>query len=93
MADGESSQNAEDQARNSDPTERHDAQNRQRAQVIIALPQSICRPPTLQYTIDEPMFRYLLKHPDVAVSTWRVMGISRFEMWQTGENEFEGAGD
>jgi hypothetical protein len=35
------------------------------------------------------MFRYLLKHPDVAVSTWRVMGISRFEMWQTGENEFE----
>jgi hypothetical protein len=25
----------------------------------------------------------------VAVSTWRVMGISRFEMWQTGENEYE----
>jgi hypothetical protein len=47
------------------------------------------RLPSLQYSIDEPMYRYLLQHPDVAVSTWRVMGISRFEMWQTGPLEYE----
>jgi len=88
-ADGESSQTAEDQARNSIPLNAMTPQNRQRAQVIIKERSQFRRLPSLQYTIDEPMFRYLLKHPDVAVSTWRVMGISRFEMWQTGENEFE----
>ena len=30
----------------------------------------------LQFTIDEPIYQYLMQHPDVAVSTWRVMGIS-----------------
>jgi hypothetical protein len=89
LADGESSQTAEDQARTSMPLNAMTPQNRQRAQVIIKERSQFRRLPSLQYTIDEPMFRYLLKHPDVAVSTWRVMGISRFEMWQTGENEFE----
>ncbi len=89
LGDGESSQNAEEQARNSIPLNLMTPQNRQRAQVIIKDRSQFRRLPSLQYTIDEPMFRYLLKHPDVAVSTWRVMGISRFEMWQTGENEFE----
>ena len=89
LADGESSQNSEEQARNSIPLNAMTQQNRQRAQVIIKDRNQFRRLPSLQYTIDESMFRYLLKHPDVAVSTWRVMGISRFEMWQTGENEFE----
>ncbi len=64
-------------------------ENRQRAQLIIKERSQFRRLPSLQYAIDEAMFRYLLSHPDVAVSTWRVMGISRFEMWQTGENEYE----
>ena len=89
LADGESTSNAEDQARSSIPLNGMTPENRQRAQVIIKDRSQFRRLPTLQYSIDEPMFRYLLKHPDVAVSTWRVMGISRFEMWQTGENEFE----
>lgn len=63
--------------------------NRQRAKKIIDDSSQYRRLPSLQYTIDEPMYRYLLQHPDVAVSTWRVMGISRFEMWQTGPLEYE----
>lgn len=89
VADGESSAGAEDQARSSMPLERMTQENRQRAQLIIKERSQFRRLPSLQYTIDEPMFRYLLKHPDVAVSTWRVMGISRFEMWQTGDMEYE----
>ena len=89
LADGESSPAAEDQARNAIPLNAMTLRNRQRAQVIIKERSQFRRLPSLQYTIDEPIFRYLLKHPDVAVSTWRVMGISRFEMWQTGESEFE----
>jgi len=89
LADGESSAGAEDQARSSLPLAGMTQENRQRAQEIIKERSQFRRLPSLQYTIDEPMFRYLLKHPDVAVSTWRVMGISRFEMWQTGDMEYE----
>jgi hypothetical protein len=65
------------------------AVNRQRAQKIIDGCTQYRKLPTLQYTIDAPIYRYLLSHPDVAVSTWRVMGISRFEMWQTGPTGYE----
>lgn len=63
--------------------------SRQRAKKIMDDCSQYRRLPSLQYSIDEPMYRYLLQHPDVAVSTWRVMGISRFEMWQTGPMEYE----
>jgi len=89
LADGESSAGAEDQARSSLPVAGMTQKNRQRAQEIMKERSQFRRLPSLQYTIDEPMFRYLLKHPDVAVSTWRVMGISRFKMWQTGDMEYE----
>ncbi|MCA9065025.1 MAG: hypothetical protein KDA96_18270, partial [Planctomycetaceae bacterium] len=45
--------------------------------------------PSLKYAADPALYRYLVQHPDVAVSTWRVMGISRFQMWQTGATEYE----
>lgn len=89
LADGESSAGAEDEARSTIPLNAMTLENRRRAQQIIKERSQFRRLPSLQYAIDEPMFRYLLSHPDVAVSTWRVMGISRFEMWQTGENEYE----
>ena len=89
LADGDSSASAEDEARASIPLKAMTQENRQRAQQIIKDRSQYRRLPSLQYAIDEPMFRYLLNHPDVAVSTWRVMGISRFEMWQTGPNEYE----
>ena len=89
LADGDSSSNAEDLARNGIPLKAMTQENRQRAQLIIRDRSQFRKLPSLQYTVDETMFRYLLRHPDVAVSTWRVMGISRFEMLQTGEQEFE----
>ncbi len=45
--------------------------------------------PQLQYVVEPGMYRYLVEHPDVAVSTWRAMGISKFQMWQTGPYEYE----
>ena len=66
-------------------------ENRKRASEVIQNCNQFRRLPSLQYSIDEPIYRYLLEHPDVAVSTWRVMGISQFEMWQTGPTEYEAA--
>ena len=89
LADGDSTDSSEDQARSAIPLNSMTPENRERAQLIIKERSQFRRLPSLQYTIDEPIYRYLLTHPDVAVSTWRVMGISRFEMWQTGPAEYE----
>ncbi len=45
--------------------------------------------PELHYDVRPDFYRYLVEHPDVAVSTWRVMGISQVQMWQTGAMDFE----
>lgn len=47
------------------------------------------RMPTLKFTADPDVYSFFLAHPDVAVSLWRVMDISTFEMWQTGPTSYE----
>ena len=89
LADGESSGDSQKKTTAAVPYNQMTPANRQRAQKIIDGCTQYRKLPTLQYTIDAPIYRYLLNHPDVAVSTWRVMGISRFEMWQTGPTEYE----
>jgi hypothetical protein len=63
--------------------------NRHRAEEVLNDCSQFRRLPGLRYSIDRPIYSYLLQHPDVAVSTWRAMGISRFEMLQTGPMEYE----
>ncbi|MFM8725946.1 MAG: hypothetical protein ACKON9_12575 [Planctomycetaceae bacterium] len=62
---------------------------RARAAEVIQKCSQFRRLPVLRYAVDQPVYSYLIKHPDVAVSTWRVMEISHFEMWQTGPAEYE----
>lgn len=50
--------------------------------------------PTMEFETDPAVYRYFLDHPDVAVSIWRQMGISQFEMYQIGPAAYEAdAGD
>jgi hypothetical protein len=88
---GDSSNAAEKRALAAFPRRSLTAEKRSRAEAIINKCTQFRRLPKLQYVIDEPLYRYLLEHPDVAVSTWRVMGISQFQMWQTGPMEYEAA--
>ena len=89
VAKGESSSELQKKTVASIPLHAMAPASRQRAKKIMDDCSQYRRLPSLQYSVDEPMYRYLLQHPDVAVSTWRVMGISRFEMWQTGPLEYE----
>ena len=89
VSKGESSSDLQKKTVASIPLHAMAPASRQRAKKIMDDCSQFRRLPSLQYSIDEPMYRYLLQHPDVAVSTWRVMGISRFEMWQTGPMEYE----
>lgn len=47
------------------------------------------RMPTLKFVCEPEIYNFFIAHPDVAVSLWRVMEISTFEMWQTGPTRFE----
>jgi len=89
LSTGDSSADSQKKAAAAVPLNQLTAENRMRAKKILDGCSQYRRLPSLQYAIDEPVYRYLLQHPDVAVSTWRVMGISRFEMWQTGPQVFE----
>lgn len=45
--------------------------------------------PTLKFVSEPEVYNFFLAHPEVAVSLWRVMDISTFEMWQTGPASYE----
>ncbi|WP_010584881.1 hypothetical protein [Schlesneria paludicola] len=52
------------------------------------------RLPTISFECDPDVYHYFLKNPDVAVSTWRAMDISQFQLQQTGLNHYRAdAGD
>ncbi|MEY3176373.1 MAG: hypothetical protein RLZZ436_4287 [Planctomycetota bacterium] len=91
LEEGNSSAAAHKAAQAAFPLQSLSAEKRSRAEQVLSRCTQYRRLPRLQYTIDEPLYRYLLEHPDVAVSTWRAMGISQFQMWQTGPLEYEAA--
>jgi len=63
--------------------------NRRRVQQI-ANPNCLFRElPTFQFQVDPRVYHFFMNHPDVAVSIWRVMQISEFQMHQTSRDTFE----
>ncbi len=89
LAQGNSSPETQKRAESSFPLKSMTAENRERAKAVVEKCTQFRRLPELQYAADPAIYKYLLTNPDVAVSTWRVMGISKFEMWQTGPLEYE----
>ena len=76
------------------PLARLDARQRQKADAVLSRVSHFRRLPTVEFPVEPDVYRYFLKHPDVAVGLWRVMGISQFQMYQTGPRQFEAdAGD
>ncbi len=47
------------------------------------------RLPTLRFVSEADVYQFFISHPDVAVSIWRVMDISNFELWQIGPTGYE----
>ena len=47
------------------------------------------RLPTVRCQVDHHVYRFFADHPDVAVSLWRAMGVSKLKLSQTGEFEYE----
>ena len=56
---------------------------RQKTQSVIKGMSLYRRLPTISFEVDRNVYGYFLKHPQVAVSSWRAMGISKFTLEET----------
>jgi hypothetical protein len=63
--------------------------DRQRVNSIVRSPSLYRRLPTVTCRTDARVYSFFVENPDVAVSIWRVMGISDMQMRQISANEYE----
>jgi hypothetical protein len=67
---------------------------RRRADDILKSVSLFRQLPQLRFEVEPQLYQYFMVHPDAAVSIWRVMDISQFEMTETSPRIFEAdAGD
>jgi len=71
------------------PVEQLSAENRQKVEKLIKSVSFYRRLPKVTFTVEPEVYNYFLAHPDVAVSIWRAMKISKLKMWQTGRFDYE----
>ncbi len=76
------------------PLEHLTPEQRERVASITKNVSYYRRLPKVSFPVEPEVYSYFLAHPDVAVSVWRAMEISKVEMFQTGRFEYEAdAGD
>lgn len=76
------------------PLARMTETHRQRAHQVLDAVSLFRELPAVEFDVDPACCRFFTAHPDVAASIWRVMKISRFQMWQTERDRYEAdAGD
>jgi hypothetical protein len=71
------------------PLESLSAENRQKVHSLTKSVSFYRRLPKVTFTVEPDVYNYFLAHPDVAVSIWRAMKISKLKMWQTGRFDYE----
>lgn len=89
LTDGTSHTEVMNYAKTKLPYEKMSSTAQRRAKDIVENASQFRRMPCLQYEVDRNVYQYLVNNPDVAVSTWRVMGISKLQMHQTAAFEYE----
>ncbi len=91
---GSSSKAVHKQADSDLPLRRLSSESRGKAKRILESSSLYRRLPTVSFPSDHQTYQFFTSFPEVAVSIWRVMKISKCEMWQTGPDTYEmDAGD
>lgn len=76
------------------PLDQLTPRQRERASELLKSAGFFRRLPKVTFSIEPDVYTYFISHPDVAVSIWRAMKISKLQMWQTGRFDYEAdAGD
>lgn len=91
---GTSSHSARRTALAAIPLDQLSPEHRQRVNALLKSASFFRRLPKVTFSIEPEVYTYFINHPDVAVSIWRAMKISKLQMWQTGRFDYEAdAGD
>ncbi|HEX6987401.1 MAG TPA: hypothetical protein VF170_18630 [Planctomycetaceae bacterium] len=86
---GTSDRRALETAKAALPLDRLTPQNRRRADAVLGNLSMFRAMPTVRLEVDHDAYRYFVEHPDVAVSIWRALGVSKCQLWQTGPDAYE----
>ncbi len=74
--------------------ERLSPEGQQKSQAVLKNLGMFRKLPTISFECDPAVYEYFLRNPDVAVSTWRAMDISQFQLHESGPNQYHAdAGD
>ena len=86
---GTSSKKTRDEALKLLPIAQLPASSQKLAHGVIDNSSLYRRLPTIRCQVDHHVYRFFADHPDVAVSVWRAMGVSKLQMFQTAKFEYE----
>ena len=86
---GTSSSSAKKAAVAAIPMDQLTPESKQRVNTLLKNASFYRRLPKVTFAIEPEVYSYFVSHPDVAVSIWRAMKISKLEMWQTGRFDYE----
>lgn len=53
---------------------------RQKVQAVLQNPSLFRKLPTISFEVDRNVYAYFLKNPNIAVSSWQALGISKFSL-------------
>jgi hypothetical protein len=88
---GTSTTSARNQALRSIPWTSLSEPHRRDVQYVVQNASIYRRLPTRVIDCDPDLFTFLLRHPDVVVDVWRLMGISRVSLERTSAEAFSGS--
>ena len=83
-----SSQAAREDALQSLPFEKLDADARAKVDTVLANVSLFRRLPVRVIQCDADFYQLLVQHPDIVVNIWRLLGVTRMSLEQTGPNTF-----
>jgi hypothetical protein len=86
---GSSDRKSLQSARSALPLNRLTATGRRRAESVLENLSMFRAMPSVRMEVDHDAYRYFVEHPDVAVSIWRVLEVSKCQLWQTGPDSYE----
>ena len=91
---GTSSRTTRKQALAALPVDQLTGAARERVDAVLQSTSMFRALPTVSFQVDPNVYRFFLAHPEVAVSIWRALDISEFELERTGQDRYvANAGD
>jgi hypothetical protein len=84
-----SSREAQLAAVQSIPMDRLDAQSRAKVSAVVSDVTIYRRMPTQVIQCDPELYLFLVRHPDVVVNIWEVLGVTQLKVRQTGPETFQ----